>query len=525
MNTESYSFLLPPAGPDEIGRLGEYRVLRLLGKGGMALVFQAEDIALCRPVALKVMKPDLDREMGPWDRFLREARLMAAIKHEHLVTIYQAGQQGDIYYFAMELLEGESLEDWIKQHPQPDARDVLRMARELASGLGFIHDNGLIHRDIKPANIWLEAPSGRLKILDLGLARFVKEDVNLTQTGAVLGTPAFMSPEQARGDPLDARSDLFSLGCVLYAVCTGAKPFRGETSMAQLMSLAADTPRPIRELNPRIPASLAKLIDELLAKEPAERPATAQVVLDRLRQVEERMSDPSELMPAPSSDVVSQGSSSSRHSGLLALVRERRLRSIWLFGLTALAALVAVILTAALASPWFRAAPTSGRTALPPTATAATPPAAGDKVFLTHLKPSERDKWPFMPKKEGKGPPPNIFDTISVGGKTSPQGIGMHPPPPEDGSVSVTYRLDRAYRFFNAEVSLNDTAPEAESPLRFRIYGDGKLLWESQPISRAAHGQPVRVPVEGVNLLKLEVACSGSPRGAHGVWVEPHLER
>jgi serine/threonine protein kinase len=516
MNSEGYSFLLPPVLPDEIGRLGDYRVLRLLGKGGMALVFQAEDIALCRPVALKVMKPDLDQEMGPWDRFLREARLMAAIKHEHLVTIYQAGQHGSVYYFAMELLEGESLEDWIKRTPQPDVRDVLRLGRELASGLGFLHDNGLIHRDIKPANIWLEAPSGRLKILDLGLARFVKEDVNLTKTGAILGTPAFMSPEQARGDPLDARSDLFSLGSVLYSLCTGNKPFRGETSMAQLMSLAADTPRPIREVNPRIPQSLADLVAQLLAKNPQERPASAQVVLQRLREVEERMSHPSEMIDGANSSQLP-----ARHPEDSGFRSERRLRRGLLFGITSLAALVAVLLATALAAPYFRTAPTSARAALP-TGTAPT----GAKVFLLTLTPSERDKWPLVPKKDGKGPPPNIFDTITVGGKNSPQGIGMHPPPPQDGSVSVSYRLDKAYRVFNAEVSLNDTAPpEAESPLRFRVYGDGKVLWQSKPVSKQSDAQACQVSVKDVNVLKLEVTCAGSPRGAHGVWLEPHLER
>src|SRR5262249_41709119 len=138
-----FPFLLPPAGSDEIGRLGNYRVLRLLGQGGMAHVFEAEDIALARPVALKVMKPELKDEDG-WQRFLREARTMASVKHDHLVTIYQAGHEGDVVYFAMELLQGETLDAWRRRTPRPALADILRIGRELADGLAFLHQRGLI---------------------------------------------------------------------------------------------------------------------------------------------------------------------------------------------------------------------------------------------------------------------------------------------------------------------------------------------------------------------------------------------
>src|SRR5437764_1310065 len=178
----SYYRMGPAVSSEELGRLGNYRVLRLLGEGGMGFVFLAEDIALGRPVALKVMKPELAGAEG-WQRFLREARTMAAIKHDHLVTIYQAGQEGQAVWFAMELLQGESMHEWLRKRPKVDVAEVVRMARELAEGLAFLHKRGLVHRDIKPANIWLEEPQRHVKILDLGLVHSADQGTRLTDAG------------------------------------------------------------------------------------------------------------------------------------------------------------------------------------------------------------------------------------------------------------------------------------------------------------------------------------------------------
>ena len=287
-SSPTHPFLLPGVEPGEIGRLENYRVLRLLGSGGMGMVFHAEDIVLRRAVALKVMRPELQANDEGWQRMLREARAMAAIKHEHLITVYQAGKERDVFFVAMELLEGESLDQRIKRVPESEVPDILRLGREMASGLAAIHQRGLIHRDIKPSNIWLEAPGARVKILDFGLARQVENSsgTNLTEEGTIVGTPAFMSPEQARGETVDARTDLFSLGCVLYDLCTGTTPFRGKTLMAQLTALAVDTPRPVHEVNPRIPESLSRLIAELLSKNPAARPVSAVAVGEELSRIE-----------------------------------------------------------------------------------------------------------------------------------------------------------------------------------------------------------------------------------------------
>jgi serine/threonine protein kinase len=303
--------LRPAEGPGELGRLGPYRVFEVLGAGGMGFVYRAEDTQLQRPVALKVLKPHLAEDAEARQRFLREARAAAALKNDHVVTIYQVGEDQGVPYLAMELMEGMGLDQWLKRGARPTLGDVLRIGREIAAGLDAAHRRGLIHRDIKPGNVWLERiadPSGqsatvRVKVLDFGLARVAGDDVRLTQTGAVLGTPSYMSPEQARGEHLDQRSDLFSLGSVLYTLCTGLAPFRGETTLAVLTALAVDTPQPVRDLNPTVPSALAGLISRLLAKAAADRPATAAEVIAELRAIERATPSVEWVAPDPGASI------------------------------------------------------------------------------------------------------------------------------------------------------------------------------------------------------------------------------
>src|SRR5438105_3783952 len=226
-----WDWLAPPQQPEEMGRLGPYRVLDILGKGGMGVVFRAEDTQLQRPVALKVLLPSLTESDIARERFLREARAAAAIKHDHIVTIYQVGEDRGVPFIALEFLKGMPLDKWFDQHPKPKLIHVVHICREMAEGLAAAHQFGVIHRDIKPANVWLEAPKGRVKILDFGLARPERDDIHLTKSGAIVGTPAYMSPEQASGAAIDHRSDLFSLGVVLYRLRTGKLPFNGPNTM------------------------------------------------------------------------------------------------------------------------------------------------------------------------------------------------------------------------------------------------------------------------------------------------------
>jgi regulation of enolase protein 1 (concanavalin A-like superfamily)/predicted Ser/Thr protein kinase len=286
---ERFDFLGPPQAAGELGWLAHYRVLRLLGEGGMGLVFLAEDSLLSRPVALKVIRPEIADSPGIAERFTREARATAAIKHDHIVTIYQVGKERGVPFLAMEHLKGMSLAQWLDRGHKPPVEVVLRIGREIAAGLSAAHQHGLIHRDIKPANIWLEAPSGRVKILDFGMARSEREDIEITRTGAVMGTPAYMAPEQARGEPAVAGSDLFSLGCVLYRLCTLRLPFGGDSVMAVLTSIWTENPPAPRDLNDRAPASLSVLVMRLLHKMPEARPVSAEVVVKELRAIEREL--------------------------------------------------------------------------------------------------------------------------------------------------------------------------------------------------------------------------------------------
>jgi hypothetical protein len=252
----------------------------------MGIVFEAEDLRLRRRVALKVMRPSQTAHPSARERFVREARAAAALEHDHIVTIYEAGEDRGLSFLAMPLLQGESLEDRLRREDPLPTAEVRRIGRETAEALAAAHDAGLIHRDIKPGNLWLEKGNGRVKVLDFGLARTVIAGGQVTQTGAVIGTPGYMAPEQARGLPLDARADLFSLGCVLYQMATGRRPFPGAEPLAMLTSLALDTPALPHELNREVPPDLSRLIVRLLEKDPAKRPGSAREVADLLATVE-----------------------------------------------------------------------------------------------------------------------------------------------------------------------------------------------------------------------------------------------
>jgi len=318
-------FLASAQAGDELGRLGAYRVLKVLGKGGMGMVFLAEDTKLERRVALKVMLPRFAENPTAKQRFLREAKSAAALKHDHIITIYQVDEDRGVPFLAMEYLEGQSLDQRLKTGQPPSVQESVRIGRDVAQGLAAAHARGLIHRDVKPGNIWLETIADlrlqvadssegrrdanlqseicnlqfRVKLLDFGLARAQADDVHVTQSGAIVGTPAYMAPEQARGEKnVDQRADLFSLGCVLYRLCAGTLPFPGQNTMAILMALATHTPPVPAALNPEIPGDLSELTMRLLDKDPSRRPASATEVVALLGKIEQRLAPPVPV-PAP----------------------------------------------------------------------------------------------------------------------------------------------------------------------------------------------------------------------------------
>jgi urea transport system substrate-binding protein len=298
------SFLDPPKSVGEIGRLGDFRIRRVLGTGGMGIVFEAEDRALQRSVALKVLHPKLAIDRDCRERFLREARAVAALSSDHVVTIHQVGVIGQTPFLAMQLLVGQSLQDRLERQPPLDVPTALRIAREVALGLADVHRGQLIHRDVKPANIWLESPtpSGdfrRVRLLDFGLARRSSGEPGLTSAGTVIGTPWYMAPEQARGDVLDCRADLFSLGCVLYMMLTGELAFPGESTMTVFAALANHTPPPATIKNPAVPEAVADLVARLLSKDRDDRPATAEEVIAALDAVSQGLPAPVPRAPKP----------------------------------------------------------------------------------------------------------------------------------------------------------------------------------------------------------------------------------
>jgi len=276
-------FLSPAKSDDELGRLGGYRILSCIGQGGMGLVLLAEDLQLQRKVALKVIKPEVASQADAKDRFLREARTAASIEHDNIVTIFQVGEENGVVYLAMQLLEGEALQERVAREKTMSLRDTVRIAGQIASGLKAAHDQGLTHRDIKPDNIWLEAGNDRVKILDFGLARGADEANQITQSGVIVGTPQYLAPEQAEGREIDSRADLFSLGVVLYRMLTGKSPFARNTLIATLGAIGNHTPPPPHELRSDIPPALSSLVMGLLEKKPEERIDSAETFLARLK--------------------------------------------------------------------------------------------------------------------------------------------------------------------------------------------------------------------------------------------------
>jgi len=255
--------------------LGRYALERELGRGGMATVYLAEDLKHHRPVAIKVLDPELGALLGP-ERFLREIETAARLQHPHILPLLDSGAADGLLYYVMPYAEGESLRERLAREKQLPVEAALKLAREVADALDYAHRHDIVHRDIKPENILLQ--DGHAVVADFGIARAVglAGGAKLTETGAVLGTPAYLSPEQAMGGrELDGRSDLYSLGCVLYEMLAGQPPFTGTTGEALIHQHLTLEPRPVTALRPAVPAEVAHALAKTLAKAPADRFETA----------------------------------------------------------------------------------------------------------------------------------------------------------------------------------------------------------------------------------------------------------
>ena len=283
--------LSPPESPDEIGRIGEYRVIEFIASGGMGLVFKAEDPELARAVCIKVLHPLLAANPEPKERFERESMAAAKLRSDRIVTVFAVGEHRGLPYLVMQLLSGQSLRELLETE-QPSPTETKKIVKQIAEGLRYAHELGYLHRDIKPENIWITS-EGDAKILDFGLARVTTETNHLTNTGTILGTPSYMSPEQIQGAEVDERSDLFSLGSVLYEMLLGKCPFTKSNLFSTMMSIANETlPLPEADQSRTIPAQMLPIVTGLLEKDPTDRIANADALIQQLDSIDETSDKP-----------------------------------------------------------------------------------------------------------------------------------------------------------------------------------------------------------------------------------------
>ncbi len=279
-------FLDPSDDPAYIGKLHHFQIARVIGRGGMGIVLEAFDTHLQRPVAIKVLNPQFQTNDTARQRFCREGRAAAAISHEHVVPMYQVAKanEGEVAYLVMQLIEGDTLESRLSDARPLPPNEVARIGMQIAAGLAAAHRRDMVHRDIKPANVMIETESNSVKLTDFGLAR-AHDDVKLTKTGMVTGTPLYMSPEQTLGETADERSDLFSVGAVLYEMATGIAPFQAPSAIGVMQNIMKLTPDPPHKVNAGITRPLSDLIMSLLAKKPTDRPESAADVATALASI------------------------------------------------------------------------------------------------------------------------------------------------------------------------------------------------------------------------------------------------
>lgn len=287
-------YLKPGKTPQSLGRLGSIEIQKFIGRGAHGIVLKGLEDELQRLVAVKVMSPHLASVAAARQRFAREARAAAAIVHPNVMPILHVDSSGLLPFLVMPFVNCESLQERLDRSSPIPSLDALRIGVQIAKGLAAAHAQGLVHRDVKPANILLERGVERVMLTDFGLARAV-DDATLTRSGLIAGTPHFMSPEQARGDTIDPRSDLFSFGSVMYTMLAGRPPFRAESTYGILRRVTDDVPRSLREIQPDVPAWLEGITMKLLSKEPDQRFADAELVAKLLEDCVAHLQQPTAI--------------------------------------------------------------------------------------------------------------------------------------------------------------------------------------------------------------------------------------
>ena len=289
-------FLEPSEQPDSLGRFARYEVLEFIGRGAMGVVMKVQDTALGRRCAVKVLAPEYASNAAARKRFFREAKSAAAVVHPHVVPIQTVDEHDGLPYLVMPIVEGQNLQQRVEAQGPLTVLEALRIAVQVAQGLQAAHEQGLVHRDIKPANILLENGVERVQITDFGLARAV-DDASMTRSGVIAGTPQYMSPEQARGEAIDSRSDLFSLGSLLYFMLTGRSPFRAGNTAGVLHRIVQDQPRSLSSINESVPDWLEQIVMKLLSKHAEDRLASAEELSTVLQGWQAHLQDPAAHPP------------------------------------------------------------------------------------------------------------------------------------------------------------------------------------------------------------------------------------
>ena len=289
--------LQPASHPEMLGRIDGFEIEQMIGRGGMGIVYKGFDSELNRPVAIKVLANHLAESGVARQRFAREARAAAAVIHPNVVPIHSVNSSAECPYIVMTLVSGRSLQSHVAQNGAFNVKEIVRIGKQIAAGLSAAHREGLVHRDIKPANILLEKDVSRVMITDFGLAR-AADDAAITQTGWLAGTPHYMSPEQVTGKEVDQRSDLFSLGSVLYFMATGREPFRADMTVAILQKIAEQEPNSVYSINSDMTPTISHIIEKLLSKNPEHRFHTAEEVEAILTQYLAHLEQPN-IQPKP----------------------------------------------------------------------------------------------------------------------------------------------------------------------------------------------------------------------------------
>jgi eukaryotic-like serine/threonine-protein kinase len=390
-----------------------YELDEVIGRGGMSTVYRATDSVLGRTVAVKVLSPALAEGDPVWvARFQREARAAASLNHPGVATVYDTGVEDGTRFIVMECVPGKSLATILHDEAPLDHGRAARIAAQVADALSAAHAAGIVHRDIKPGNVMV-GPDGTVKVLDFGIARS-GDGTALTQTVSVLGTAAYMAPEQASGQPADARSDIYSLGCVLYAMLSGAPPFTGDLAAALLHQHVNAAPRPLRDVVPAVPPPLGQLVDRMLAKSPGARPQSAGEVRDRLRAALDPTAPTAAIgtggVAVAAAAGAQAGAPSARTAPTRPLARPRRRGMSRRATLVAIGLLVLVIAAAAIAS--------GGRS-------------TRGNLFQTHTNPPASTTAPRTTPPAKSTPPARSTPPAkkaAAGAKATPPPNQAHPP-------------------------------------------------------------------------------------------------